>query len=114
MQTAVSRDDIPQATDIADFNVFPDAAGHFGRYGGVFVSETLVEPLRELEAAYDAARRDPAFQAELEKAGFGAITTEIAEAPVFYYAEGYHQQYLYKVPNGYRCHANTGLALPAL
>ena len=66
MQTAVSRDDIPQATDIADFNVFPDAAGHFGRYGGVFVSETLVEPLRELEAAYDAARRDPAFQAELE------------------------------------------------
>tara|TARA_R110002020_G_scaffold21373_73_gene72590 strand:- start:943 stop:2178 length:1236 start_codon:yes stop_codon:yes gene_type:complete len=62
----VSRDDIPQATDIADFNVFPDAAGHFGRYGGVFVSETLVEPLRELEAAYDAARRDPAFQAELE------------------------------------------------
>ncbi len=66
MQTAVSRDDIPQATDIADYNVFPDAAGHFGRYGGVFVSETLVEPLRELEAAYDAARRDPAFQAELE------------------------------------------------
>ncbi|HEX5693703.1 MAG TPA: tryptophan synthase subunit beta [Arenimonas sp.] len=54
------------AQDIADFNVFPDAAGHFGRYGGVFVSETLVEPLRELEAAYDAARRDPDFQAELE------------------------------------------------
>ncbi|WP_034223834.1 tryptophan synthase subunit beta [Arenimonas donghaensis] len=54
------------AQDIADFNAFPDAAGHFGRYGGVFVSETLVEPLRELEAAYDAARRDPAFQAELE------------------------------------------------
>ncbi|GGA77267.1 tryptophan synthase beta chain [Arenimonas soli] len=66
MQTAVSKDDIPQASEIADFNVFPDAAGHFGRYGGVFVSETLVEPLRELEAAYDAARSDPAFQAELE------------------------------------------------
>ena len=66
MQTAVSKADIPQASEIADFNVFPDAAGHFGRYGGVFVSETLVEPLRELEAAYDAARRDPAFQAELE------------------------------------------------
>ncbi|WP_188663068.1 tryptophan synthase subunit beta [Arenimonas soli] len=57
---------MPQASEIADFNVFPDAAGHFGRYGGVFVSETLVEPLRELEAAYDAARSDPAFQAELE------------------------------------------------
>ena len=66
MQTAVSKADNPQASEIADFNVFPDAAGHFGRYGGVFVSETLVEPLRELEAAYDAARRDPAFQAELE------------------------------------------------
>ncbi|MFH1598938.1 MAG: tryptophan synthase subunit beta [Pseudomonadota bacterium] len=62
----MSKADNPQASEIADFNVFPDAAGHFGRYGGVFVSETLVEPLRELEAAYDAARRDPAFQAELE------------------------------------------------
>ncbi|WP_290593533.1 tryptophan synthase subunit beta [Arenimonas sp. SCN 70-307] len=51
---------------MADFGAYPDAAGHFGRYGGVFVSETLVEPLRELEAAYAAARRDPAFQAELE------------------------------------------------
>ncbi|WP_295364409.1 tryptophan synthase subunit beta [Arenimonas sp.] len=51
---------------MADFGAYPDAAGHFGRYGGVFVSETLVEPLRELEAAYEAARRDPAFQAELE------------------------------------------------
>ncbi|WP_460454248.1 tryptophan synthase subunit beta [Arenimonas aestuarii] len=57
---------MPQASEIADFNVFPDAAGHFGRYGGVFVSETLVEPLRELEAAYDAARADAAFKAELE------------------------------------------------
>ncbi|KFL36441.1 tryptophan synthase subunit beta [Arenimonas donghaensis DSM 18148 = HO3-R19] len=66
MQTAATPGDILPAQDIADFNAFPDAAGHFGRYGGVFVSETLVEPLRELEAAYDAARRDPAFQAELE------------------------------------------------
>ncbi len=66
MQTTASRAEIPQAADIADFGAYPDAAGHFGRYGGVFVSETLVEPLRELEAAYEAARRDPAFQAELE------------------------------------------------
>jgi len=66
VQTAATPDDILPAQDIADFNAFPDAAGHFGRYGGVFVSETLVEPLRELEAAYDAARRDPEFQAELE------------------------------------------------
>jgi len=43
----------------------PDAAGHFGRYGGVFVPETLMTALDELGAAYAEARRDPAFQAEL-------------------------------------------------
>jgi tryptophan synthase beta chain len=46
----------------------PDAAGHFGPYGGRFVPETLMEPLRELEQAYAAARADPAFAAELEAA----------------------------------------------
>ncbi|MEP7115884.1 MAG: tryptophan synthase subunit beta [Ilumatobacteraceae bacterium] len=44
----------------------PDASGHFGPYGGRFVPETLMEPLRELEAAYAAARDDPSFQAELD------------------------------------------------
>ena len=43
----------------------PDEAGRFGPYGGRFVPEILMEPLRELEAAYLAARRDPAFRAEL-------------------------------------------------
>ena len=43
----------------------PDAAGHFGPYGGRYVPETLMEPLRELEAAYAVAAADPAFQAEL-------------------------------------------------
>jgi tryptophan synthase beta chain len=43
----------------------PDATGHFGPYGGRYVPETLMEPLRELEAAYAAAAADPAFQAEL-------------------------------------------------
>jgi tryptophan synthase beta chain len=43
----------------------PDARGHFGPYGGVFVAETLTAALEELRAAYDAARKDPAFQAEL-------------------------------------------------
>ncbi|HEX7055375.1 MAG TPA: tryptophan synthase subunit beta [Burkholderiales bacterium] len=42
----------------------PDARGHFGPYGGVFVAETLSQALDELRAAYDAARGDPAFQAE--------------------------------------------------
>jgi tryptophan synthase beta chain len=43
----------------------PDAAGHFGPYGGRYVPEILMEPLRELEAAYLEATRDPAFEAEL-------------------------------------------------
>ena len=52
------------------------------------------------------------FQLELEKAGFGAITTEIAAAPPFYYAEAYHQQYLAKNPGGYCGLGGTGVCLP--
>jgi tryptophan synthase beta chain len=44
----------------------PDARGHFGPYGGTFVSETLIEALEELRLAYDHYRRDPEFVAELE------------------------------------------------
>jgi len=43
----------------------PDASGHFGSYGGVFVAETLSQALEELTAAYEACRADPAFAAEL-------------------------------------------------
>jgi peptide-methionine (S)-S-oxide reductase len=48
--------------------------------------------------------------------GYPEITTQIGSADerAYYLAEDHHQQYLYKNPNGYRCHANTGLALPAL
>ena len=46
-----------------DYNQ-PDVRGHFGPYGGSFVAETLVHALDELKACYDAARRDPAFDAE--------------------------------------------------
>ena len=55
-----------------------------------------------------------AYQKVLDYRGFGPITTEIAPAGEhpFYPAEEYHQQYLHKVPHGYRCHANTGVALP--
>jgi len=42
----------------------PDASGHFGRYGGSFVAETLVHALDELKACYEEAKRDPAFDAE--------------------------------------------------
>ena len=43
----------------------PDAGGHFGRYGGVFVPETLMTALQALGSAYAVARSDPAFQQEL-------------------------------------------------
>ncbi len=45
----------------------PDASGHFGRFGGRFVPETLMTPLAELEGAYRAAQADPAFHDELER-----------------------------------------------
>ena len=48
-----------------DRHSLPDAAGHFGPYGGVYVAETLMTALQELERVYDEARVDPAFQAEL-------------------------------------------------
>lgn len=50
----------------ADFHAFPDAHGHFGRFGGRFVAETLIGPLQELAAAYDQARQDPAFLAAFD------------------------------------------------
>jgi peptide-methionine (S)-S-oxide reductase len=59
------------------------------------------------------ASRD-AFQAALTASGYGTVTTEIREAPAFYFAEDYHQQYLVKVPNGYCPNHSTGVALPDL
>ena len=52
------------------------------------------------------------YQAELRAAKYGAITTEIAPAPEFYYAEDYHQQYLAKNPNGYCGLGGTGVSCP--
>ncbi|MGE8294092.1 MAG: peptide-methionine (S)-S-oxide reductase MsrA [Pseudomonas sp.] len=63
----------------------------------------------QLKAAKDSQAR---FQAELDKANLGAITTEIIEAPTFYYAETYHQQYLAKNPEGYCGLGGTGVCLP--
>jgi peptide-methionine (S)-S-oxide reductase len=57
------------------------------------------------------ASRD-AYQATLNDAGYGEITTEIAESGPFYYAEAYHQQYLHKVPNGYCGLGGTGVSCP--
>jgi peptide-methionine (S)-S-oxide reductase len=65
------------------------------------------------DAQRDAALRTrDAFAAELGVAGYGAVTTEIAPAGPFYYAEGYHQQYLHKVPNGYCGLGGTGVSCP--
>lgn len=62
-------------------------------------------------AQRDAAHRTrEAYGEALAAAGYGPITTEIAEAPPFYYAEHYHQQYLAKVPNGYCGLGSTGVA----
>src|SRR4051794_27520982 len=52
------------------------------------------------------------FAAKLGQAGYGGITTEIAEAGPFYYAEDYHQQYLAKNPNGYCGLGGTGVSCP--
>ncbi|MFM6195470.1 MAG: peptide-methionine (S)-S-oxide reductase MsrA [Planktothrix sp.] len=52
------------------------------------------------------------YQSSLKQAGYGTITTEILEAPEFYYAESYHQQYLAKNPNGYCGLGGTKVKLP--
>jgi peptide-methionine (S)-S-oxide reductase len=52
------------------------------------------------------------YQEALTKAGHGKITTEIVDAPPFYFAEDYHQQYLQRVPNGYCGVGGTGVSCP--
>jgi peptide-methionine (S)-S-oxide reductase len=64
----------------------------------------------EQKKAADASRA--VYQDRLTAAGHGRITTEIAEAPPFYYAEEYHQQYLAKNPNGYCGIGGTGVSCP--
>ena len=67
---------------------------------------------------HDERQRDAAlasrdmFQQQLARAGYGSITTEIAQAGAFYYAEPYHQQYLAANPNGYCGLGGTGVACP--
>ncbi len=65
------------------------------------------------EAQKRAAERSrAAFAPRLSQAGFGPVTTEIVDAPEFYFAEGYHQQYLAKNPGGYCGLGGTGLSCP--
>jgi peptide-methionine (S)-S-oxide reductase len=71
---------------------------------GVYVHDEAQR--RAAEASRDAYAR------RLAEAGYGAITTEIAPAGDFYYAEDYHQQYLAKNPGGYCGHGGTGISCP--
>jgi len=64
----------------------------------------------EQTRAAEASRA--AYQDRLTGAHYGRITTEIADAPPFYYAEDYHQQYLAKNPGGYCGHGGTGVSCP--
>ena len=63
--------------------------------------------------AAEAERSREAYQAELSRQGYGRITSEIAPAGPFYFAEDYHQQYLAKNPGGYCGLGGTGVSCPA-
>jgi len=71
---------------------------------GIYVFDD--DQRRAAEASRDA------YQRVLDQAGYGPITTEIRDAGPFYHAEGYHQQYLAKDPNGYCGLGGTGVACP--
>jgi peptide-methionine (S)-S-oxide reductase len=60
----------------------------------------------------EAIASKAAYEDALCRAGHGPITTEVHRAPPFYYAEGYHQQYLHKNPDGYCGLGGTGVACP--
>ena len=67
-----------------------------------------LSPAQEEAARVSLAR----YQEALDRAGHGAITTEIAPAAEFYFAEDFHQQYLARNPNGYCGHGGTGVSCP--
>ncbi|MGH9213543.1 MAG: peptide-methionine (S)-S-oxide reductase MsrA [Acidimicrobiales bacterium] len=64
----------------------------------------------DLRAAAETSRL--AYEKALSAAGYGPVSTEIGDAPPFYYAEDYHQQYLAKNPNGYCGLGGTGISCP--
>jgi tryptophan synthase beta chain len=66
----------------------PDMRGHFGAYGGRFVAETLMPPVLALEKAYEAAKRDPAFQAELD----GLLKHYVGRESPLYFAQRLTEQ----------------------
>jgi peptide-methionine (S)-S-oxide reductase len=77
---------------------------------GTQYRSTIYTTSREQKRAAEGSR--DAYQKRLTTAGYGPITTEIADAPPFYYAEDYHQQYLAKNRDGYCGIGGTGVSLP--
>ncbi|MEK6660678.1 MAG: tryptophan synthase subunit beta, partial [candidate division NC10 bacterium] len=57
---------MPERADPGYRGAIPDASGHFGRYGGKFVPETLMAALEELEQVYLKAKADPTFESEMQ------------------------------------------------
>jgi tryptophan synthase beta chain len=72
-----------------DYSAYPDAQGRFGDYGGRYVPETLMPLVHQLDAAYRAAKADPAFQAELS----GFLTHYVGRPSPLYFAERLTQHY---------------------
>ena len=72
-----------------DYAAYPDANGRFGDYGGRYVPETLMPLVHELDAAYRAAKADPAFQAELS----GLMTHYVGRPSPLYFAERLTQHF---------------------
>ena len=71
-----------------DYSQFPDATGHFGRYGGRFVAETLMEALHELNEAWQGCRNDPEFLSELDQ----DLARYVGRPTPLYHAERWSRQ----------------------
>jgi peptide-methionine (S)-S-oxide reductase len=106
---------LPTAELLRTFWTLHDPTQGFrqGNDVGTQYRSAIVTTTREQAAAAEATRA--VYEPELHRNGYGAITTEIRsadDAGPFYYAEAYHQQYLFKVPNGYCPVHSTGVACP--
>lgn len=88
----------------------PTQGDRQGNDRGTQYRSTLYTTTPAQAAAARASRE--AYQAALARDGYGAITTELREGVPFFYAEGYHQQYLSKNPGGYCGHGGTGVSCP--
>ena len=88
----------------------PTQGNRQGNDSGTQYRSAIYTADADQQAAAEASR--DAYQERLTAAGFGTITTEIAPAPTFFYAEDYHQQYLAKNPNGYCPDHSTGVSCP--